>query len=166
MTRATAQGPDASAASNETPSGHLRATALLDVLGYQLAQASVVTSQVFGRSVGVPRELRPVEYTMLQLIKENPGTSPVRLAQALAVTKANITMWVDRLVARELVQRRPSASDKRAQELHTTPAGELLAQQATALLVAGEHSVLQRLSAAERAMLIELLQKVARCAVR
>ena len=138
----------------------------MDVLGYQLAQASVVTLQVFRRSVGVPRELRPVEYTMLQLIKENPGTSPVRLAQALAVTKANITMWVDRLVARELVQRSPSASDKRAQELHTTPAGELLAQQATTLLVEGEHAVLQCLSAAERAIMIELLQKVARCALR
>lgn len=154
------------AAEDSTPDGHLVAVGLKDVLGYQLAQAAVVTSAVFQREVGVPHGLRTVEYTVLQLIAENPGCSPVRLAKALAVTKPNITMWVDRLVGRGLVQRTPSLSDKRAQELRTTDEGERLAQTATASLRAAEPTALGGLSPGERAILLELIQKVARNGVR
>ena len=151
---------------DETPSGHLTASGLSGVLGYQLAQAAVLTTQVFLRHVGGPHELRPVEYTLLQLIAENPGTSPVRLAKALAVTKPNITMWVDRLVARDLVERSPNARDKRAQELRVTPGGHKLATQATVQLRASEKAALQGLSAGEQAILVELLHKVALSAAR
>jgi DNA-binding MarR family transcriptional regulator len=149
---------------DETPSGHLAATGLNGVLGYQLAQAAVATTAVFVQEVGGPQDLRPVEYTVLQLVAENPGTSPVRLAKALAVTKPNITMWVDRLVGRGLVKRSPSASDKRAQELRTTAAGAALAKAATAALRSAEERALRHLSAGERAILAELLHKVARSA--
>ena len=146
----------------ETPIGHLAASGLNAVLGYQLAQAAVATTALFVQEVGGPQDLRPVEYTVLQLIAENPGTSPVRLAKALAVTKPNITMWVDRLVGRHLVKRSPSASDKRAQELRTTAAGAALAKAATRALRTAEDQALRHLSAGERAILAELLHKVAR----
>ena len=149
-----------------TPDGHLVAVGLKEILGYQLAQAAVVTSAVFQREVGGPHELRTVEYTVLQLIAENPGCSPVRLAKALAVTKPNITMWVDRLVGRGLVQRTPSLSDKRAQELRTTAEGERLAQAATTSLRTAEADSMAGLSHGERAILLELIQKVARSSVR
>ena len=139
----------------------LAAAGLKDVLGYQLAQAAVTTSRLFQCEVGLPHLLRPVEYTVLQLIAENPGTSPVTLAKALAVTKPNITMWVDRLVGRGLVRRSPSSSDKRAQELRTTAAGTALAKQAAARLHDAERAALAGLSAGERAILAELLHKVA-----
>jgi DNA-binding MarR family transcriptional regulator len=150
----------------QTPAGHLSAAALNGVLGYQLAQAAVATTAVFSHSVGGPHNLRTVEYTVLQLIGENPGCSSVQLAKALAVTKPNITQWVDRLVARNLVQRSPSSSDKRASELRVTKAGGTLAQTATSLLKAGEAAALSTLSAGERTILNELLHKVSRSAVR
>ena len=149
---------------DETPSGHMAEAGLRHLIGYQLAQATVSTTAVFNAEVGSPHELRPVEYTMLQLIAENPGSSPVKLAKALAVTKPNITMWVDRLVLRGLVERTPSATDKRAQELRTTQQGATLASRATTLLLAGERKALALLSEAERALLAELLHKVA-CSV-
>ncbi len=151
---------------DQTPAGELAAVGLKNVLGYQLAQATVVCSQVYLREVGEPHELRPVEYTVLHLIAENPGCSPVRLAKALAVTKPNITMWVERLVGRGLVQRRPSSSDKRSQELRATRAGSTLVHRASAALLAAEARALGHLSAAERAMLAELLHKLARGAER
>jgi DNA-binding MarR family transcriptional regulator len=90
----------------------------------------------------------------------------VRLAKALSVTKPNITMWVERLVARGLVQRTPSASDKRSHELRATAAGAALVGRATQSLVAGETAALAHLSPGERVMLAELLQKLARGAAR
>jgi DNA-binding MarR family transcriptional regulator len=151
---------------DQTPSGRMAEAGLKHVIGYQLAQASVSTMAVFDAEVGTPQALRPVEYTVLQLIAENPGSSPVKLAKALAVTKPNITMWVDRLVSRGLVERSPSATDKRAQELRTTAAGARLAASATARLLAGEQRALSLLSDAERAILAELLHKVASCLPR
>ena len=150
----------------ETPAGHLAAAGLKNVLGYQLAQATVVCNAVFMREVGGPHDLRPVEYTMLQLIFENPACSSVRLAKALAVTKPNITMWVERLVVRGLVQRTPSATDKRSQELRATKAGAALVTRATKSLEVGEAAALAHLSPGERSILAELLQKVSRSTAR
>ena len=77
------------------------------------------------------------------------------------VTAPNITMWIDKLEARGLVQRQPSPTDRRAQLLQATPEGEALARQATQRILEAERAALTTLSAAERAMLVELLHKVA-----
>lgn len=155
--------PDASAAAAATPTGGLAQGELHHILGYQLAQATITSSAVFQRLVGEPFELRPVEFTLLNLIGDNPGSSPARLAEALAVTAPNITMWIDRLEARGLVQRGRSATDRRAQRLDVTAAGRDLVQQTVQRLRQGEHEALAALSDGERLMLIELLHKVACC---
>lgn len=151
---------------DETPAGHLDASGLKHVLGYQLAQAAVVCNQVFKRTVGTPLGLRPVEYTVLQLISANPGCSSVRLARALAVTKPNITMWVDRLLERGLIERQPSATDKRSHELRATAQGKGLVEQASQAVLAGEAQALAHLTTGERSILAELLHKLSRSTTR
>jgi DNA-binding MarR family transcriptional regulator len=143
-----------------TPAGRLEEARLQMVLGYQLAQATIVTSAIFTTEVGDPLELRPVEYTVLTLIAENPGGSPAQLARALAVTPPNITAIVDRLVARGLAQRKASAQDRRAQILTVTRAGADLVRKATERIIAAERAALA-LTAGEQAILAELLHKVA-----
>jgi len=133
---------------------------LASVLGYQLAQASVATTAVFVQQVGEPFDLRPVEYTILVLVHENPGLSSARLAQMLSVTAPNITVWIDRLVRRGWVERQPSATDRRERRLHATAEGAALAAQATRRLVDGEREAFAHLSVGERAILIELLRKL------
>jgi DNA-binding MarR family transcriptional regulator len=145
-----------------TPAGELAEERLRDLIGYQLAQATVATARVFQEQVGVPFALRPVEYTLLALIGDNPGGSSSSLAQALAVTAPNITMWIERLAERGLVLRRQSSSDRRKQELRLSAEGARLVAHATERLKTGERAALAHLSSGERAMLLELLQKVAR----
>jgi len=149
-----------SARAEETPAGHLAEARLQSVLGYQLAQAAIVTAGLFDAQAGGPFGLRPVEYTVLTLIAENPGGSLARIARALAVTAPNITVIVDRLEARGLIQREQSAEDRRSQVLHTTPQGSELVRKATERIIAAERETLP-LTAGERAMLLELLHKVA-----
>jgi len=153
-------------AEERTPYGRLAESSLHQVLGYQFAQASIVTGQVFDATVGRPMELRPVEYTLLSLVHENPGVSARQLATALAVTPPNITMWVDKLEQRGLVVRERSATDRRAQHLHATAKGVKMAREATHAVREAEAAQIDALTAAERAMLIELLNKVARCRPR
>jgi DNA-binding MarR family transcriptional regulator len=144
-----------------TPSARLTEAALHGVVGYQLAQASIVTTLVFNANVGAPKGFKPVEYTILALVQANPGVTARQLARGLAMTPPNIAVWLERLESRGLVEKRRGEADARMQHLQATAAGARLAHEATERLLAGEHDALAALSAAERAMLVELLHKLA-----
>ena len=143
-----------------TPAGRMEEARLQKVLGYQLAQAAIVTDAIFSEQVGKPFNLRPVEYTVLTLIAENPGGSLVRLARALCVTPPNISTMADRLEAKGLIAREASEQDRRAHVLHVSPKGAELVRKATQKIVTAESEALP-LSAGEQAILAELLHKVA-----
>jgi DNA-binding MarR family transcriptional regulator len=143
-----------------TPAGGMEEARLQKVLGYQLAQAAIVTDAIFFEQVGKPFNLRPVEYTVLTLIAENPGGSLVRLARALSVTAPNISAMVDKLEAKGLIARRASEEDRRAQVLHVTTKGADVVRKATRKIVDAESALLP-LSPGEQAILAELLHKVA-----
>ena len=57
---------------DQTPLARLSEAGMHHIVGYQLAQAAITTTQVFAEQVGAPFDLRPVEFTMLSLIHENP----------------------------------------------------------------------------------------------
>lgn len=145
------------------PAGELDEGAMTQLLGYQLAQATVTTNLVFTTVMEAEFELRKVELSVLTLIDANPGVTASQLAVALAVTPPNITMWLDRMDGRGLVERERSAVDRRAQHLRTTALGSNLARQATQRLAEVEQATLAGLSPGERVMLTELLHKVANC---
>jgi DNA-binding MarR family transcriptional regulator len=134
---------------------------LHQIVGYQLAQATIVTSGVFDTQVGTPLKLRPVEYTILMLVKENADVSPAQLSKALAVTRPNISVWIDKLEARGLVKRSQNNSDRRGQLLRTTEKGSALAIKATRLLIHGERKAFTTLTVVEQLMLTELVHKLA-----
>jgi DNA-binding MarR family transcriptional regulator len=146
---------------DRTPQARMAEAALHGVIGYQLAQATIVTTQVFTAAVGGKSRLRPVEYTMLALIHANPDATARQLARGLAVTPPNVAVWLDRLEQRGLIRRSRSEVDARLQHIRTTPAGAALARDATRRLLEGEAAALASLSSAERAMLVELLHKLA-----
>ena len=146
-----------------TPFGRLSETGLHRIVGYQLAQATIAATKVFMDKVGEPFDLRPVEFTILALVDENPDVSAKQLAQALAVTAPNITMWIDRLEGRGLVKRERSETDRRAQHIRATPKGARLARQAAQLVKESEQGAFAALSEGERSILVELLHKVACC---
>jgi len=135
--------------------------ALSDVLGFHLAQAAVFTYGLFERHVGEPFGLRKTEYSMLLLLLANGPLSPKRLAQALALSAPNLTMLLDRLQERGLLKRERSQTDRRSQNIVLTDEGLRVAQASAAAAGPMERDLLERLSPAERAMLIELLGKVA-----
>jgi DNA-binding MarR family transcriptional regulator len=94
-------------------------------------------------------------------VHANPDVTARQLARGLAVAPPNIAVWLYRLESRGLVSRTRSESDARMQHVRTTRAGAALARGATQRLLDAESEALAGLSAAERAMLIELLHKLA-----
>lgn len=145
-----------------TPTAHLEEGGLHELLGYRLAQASIVTNGCFQRAAGGPLGLGQVEFTLLHLINQNTSVTPSRMARALAVSMPAITVWLGKLEQRGLVSRERSTTDRRSQHFGVTDDGRQLVTQALAALQAEEAQALSTLSPAERAMLLELLRKVAR----
>jgi DNA-binding MarR family transcriptional regulator len=133
---------------------------LAEVLGYHIAQAAVATVDLFERHIGQRFELRKVEFSILMLLLPNPMLTPKRLGQVLALTPPNLTLLLDRLQQRGLLQRERSEVDRRSQNIVLTAEGRVLAQAAAEAAVPMEQELHPRLTAAERALLIELLRKV------
>jgi DNA-binding MarR family transcriptional regulator len=139
----------------------LDTSAIDHLLGFRLALAEVGTRRVFQHHIGAPFELRPVEFTVLLLLRGNPGATPKRLARTLRLSPPNVTVLVDRLAARELVQRERSPDDGRATILRLTGHGADLAQRAWSASRTMEAGLLKALTPGERALLGELLNKLA-----
>lgn len=140
----------------------LDTSALSHLLGFHLALAEIGTRRVFQRHIAAPFKLRPVEFTTLLLLLGNPGATPKRLARTLRLSPPNVTVLVDRLAARGLAQRQPSPDDGRATIVQLTAAGAELARRAQRASRTMEEGLLQAtLTPGERALLLELLQKLA-----
>ena len=141
-------------------SGERLDTSAVDHLfGFQLSIAAAQARKVYQRHVGEPFELRTVEFTLLMVLLRNVRVSPKQLARALAMTAPAITVLIDKMAARGLVERRRSRTDGRALEVLLTAEGEALARATHARSLAMEDGLLQRLSPGERVMLRELLVK-------
>lgn len=138
---------------------------LHDLLGYQLAQASIVTDACFDFSVAQNFQLTRVEFTLLYLINQNTLVTSSRLAKALCVSLPAITMWIAKLEKRQLVIRQRSTTDLRSQYFTLTPSAKEHIELALEKVSSTENMMLTSLSAAEKAMLLELLRKVARSTV-
>lgn len=145
-----------------TPRGGLGEGAIHRLLGYRLAQAAVVTTHAFEREVGEPLALRPVEFTILQLVHENPLAGPSHLSKALDISRPGVKQWLDRLEARKLLRREPHETDGRAHKLELTSEGVRVLGAAVERLLKADEELLCRLSTGEQHLLIELLKKVAR----
>jgi len=135
---------------------------LSHTLGYAIARAAVTTNRLFNLGVGEPLGLRPVEFTLLQLIFSNPNTTQKRLCDLLRVPAPQMTLILDRLLERGLAVRERDANDRRALHLRLTPEGEQMAEHSLAELQQAEQVLSRVLTDGERLLLQELLDKVAR----
>ena len=145
------------------PGGNLFEVHLKPVLGYQIAQASVAADRIYDVAVGRKTDLHRLEYTILMLVRENPGCTASSLAKALNVSTPNMTLWLDRITGKGMVDRIPSEADRRSNHLRLTKHGEQTVEQATLAILKAEEATLSVLSFGERAILAELLHKVASC---
>jgi DNA-binding MarR family transcriptional regulator len=132
------------------------------ILGYRLAQASILMRGVFNQHVGEPLNLRTVDFTLLMLLLANEDVTPSQISRTLAMSAPNLTQLLDRLAERGLVARERSPHDRRVQHIRLTRTGRTLAKKAHEISLGMEQETLSHLSDAERAMLLELLQRVAR----
>jgi DNA-binding MarR family transcriptional regulator len=131
-----------------------------EALAYQMARAASFMCGLFDKSVTGVVELRPFEYAILVSVTKGLDITAGRIAAEFCVSRPYMSICIERLVCRGLVERRTNPSDRRSHWLHPTPAGKEMALRATDLVLAEERNALV-LSSTELGALSELLGKVA-----
>ncbi|MFL6691990.1 MAG: MarR family winged helix-turn-helix transcriptional regulator [Ramlibacter sp.] len=137
-------------------------TAFLEtLLGYNARRAALAVIDVFVERM-TPFQLKPVDFSVLSLVRHNPGITSRQLCTTLGILPPNLVGMVNMLEKRELVERQPHPRDGRAMGLHLTPQGQKLMRDAEKTAAELEADFASRLSAAELRTLISLLKKVYR----
>lgn len=108
-------------------------------------------------------DLTPVEYGAMACLNKQdgePGIDQIGLAARLGVDRNSVSLLVNELAAKGLVERRVSNSDRRAQLLQLTAKGERLFVQVRKGILAAQARIVETLSANERDVLFDLLIRV------
>jgi DNA-binding MarR family transcriptional regulator len=136
-------------------------SSLAHLVGYAASRAALELRKVFARHMDA-LHLRVPEFSILMLVAANGAVNQKQLGEALDISPPNMAVTLDRMVEQGWVERVRGTHDRRAQHIHLTPLGRALAERSHAISLTMEEPALAALSRAERALLIELLGKIAR----
>ena len=98
--------------------------------------------------------------TSLLLIDAHPGIRPSAIAEVTLRDRPSITRIIEPLVAAGLVERRVSAREQRAQELHITPRGHAVAERVRRIAKAQSDDFFATVSQDDRAHLLRILRGI------
>jgi DNA-binding MarR family transcriptional regulator len=138
----------------------IREGRLSDLLGYAVRRAQVRVFQDFATAMA-PLGLTPGQLGALLLIEANQGLSQTQLGAALGIDRSSVVPLLDRLESLDLIRRTAHASDRRTHALALTDAGTAMIRRVLPVLEAHERRLAAGLSANERRLLMELLDRVA-----
>jgi DNA-binding MarR family transcriptional regulator len=156
--------PALSAARSEQPSSerksdHLDARFLEGLVGYNARRAAVSIIERFLSEMD-DFKLRPVEFSVLCLIYENPGITSRQLSTALAIHPPNLVSLIANFEKRGLVIRKPHPFDGRAVVLSIPAEAQAFVKRAQQKVSQLEQTAVSALNETEQAQLIALLQKI------
>jgi DNA-binding MarR family transcriptional regulator len=142
-----------------TPARQLSFGVLPGLVGYQLRLAQLALFSDFNQALA-EFEITPGLFGALVVIDANPGLKQNELARAVKLDRSTVVAVIDKLEARQLVERRAAAGDRRSNALWLTRDGGALLKRLHKRVAAHENRLLRHLGADERDTLVHLLQKI------
>lgn len=130
-------------------------------LGYWLRFVSNHVSHAFSLKLET-HDVTVAEWVVLRELYTHEATIPSQLAARLGMTRGAISKLVDRLAGKSLVNRSPSAKDRRYQALELTPAGRALVPKLAALADQNDAHFFAHLKTAERATIEAAMREIVR----
>lgn len=124
--------------------------------GYLIRQAQLWVFEDFNATLG-PLQLRPVHFSILAIVAENPGLSQMALSHVLGLVRSALVPMLDGLESRGLLERAPSKTDRRSHALHLTSAGKALLERAEALVQEHEKRLMKKVGVAGHKQLLQIL---------
>ena len=105
-------------------------------------------------------DLTPVQYAALVAIRTHPGIDVTRLSAVIAFDRSTLGSVIERLEAKQYIERRPAREDKRVKLLHLTKKGSALLRNIVPLVDRAQARMLLPLKQADRKTLLALLTQL------
>ena len=106
------------------------------------------------------KELTLTQMHYLEMISELKNPNLTELSQAMKLTKPTVTVLVDKLIEKELVNKVQSDADRRSTHLHLTERGKLINQMHEYAHRRMAEDIVKRIDADELGRLTVLLDKI------
>ncbi|MFK7828991.1 MAG: MarR family winged helix-turn-helix transcriptional regulator [Congregibacter sp.] len=105
-------------------------------------------------------QISVAQWRVLATLKEHPGMGVNAVARRTNMDKVKVSRAVSGLEERKYLRRKPSAEDGRALELRLSPQGRRLFHAIEPLALEWEGHLLDMLGSAEKARLLDLLNRL------
>jgi DNA-binding MarR family transcriptional regulator len=136
--------------------GGIDLSALQGSVGYRLRRAQIAAFTLFTQFMS-EFDIRPTQFAILTVIRDNPGLSQSQISDALGLKRANLVPLLDGLEGRGLLVRSPSPADRRSYCLHLTDHGQERMREIQGRHDAYEQELTTALGVAGRTALLALL---------
>ncbi|MFD1787939.1 MarR family winged helix-turn-helix transcriptional regulator [Sphingomonas floccifaciens] len=138
---------------------HSLVGALNPLVGYHLRRASAVFAADFAAAVE-GTGMRQVLIGILAVVAASPGINQGAVGRILGIKRANMVSLINELIDAGMIVRETDPTDRRAFTLTLSPAGTAMLDDCTRRIEAHEDQLLAGFSAAEKAMLLDLLGRI------
>ena len=102
-------------------------------------------------------DLTPVQYAALIAIHTHPGIDATRLSAVIAFDRSTLGSVIERLQAKDYIERKPAPEDKRIKLLYLTKPGAAILREIVPAVERAQARMLEPLKPADRKALMALL---------
>ncbi|MBR0926724.1 MarR family transcriptional regulator [Bradyrhizobium diazoefficiens] len=102
-------------------------------------------------------DLTPVQYAALIAIYTHPGIDATRLSAVIAFDRSTLGSVIERLQAKDFVERKPAPEDKRIKLLYLTKSGAAILREIIPAVERAQARMLEPLKPADRKTLMALM---------
>jgi DNA-binding MarR family transcriptional regulator len=118
-------------------------------------------TELYGRELAQKAGLTAVQIRVLQIVGETGRSTPKAIATRMGVSQATMTALIDRLVAKGMVERQRSETDRRQTNLTLTDQGAAAVQMAPDPLQQRYVQQFEAMEDWEQALVVSVLERVA-----
>lgn len=118
-------------------------------------------TDIHGREVATSVGLTAVQLRLLNFIRDTENTNAKTLASQMHVSQATITVLLDKLEVKKMIERRLSSMDRRQKLIHITGAGRNALEAAPDPMQRAFVQRLETLEKWEQAMLMAATERIA-----
>lgn len=128
-----------------------------DLPGHYIRRLQQIAVAIFMQETA-SWSVTPVQFAALQTVANSPGIDQRTLARRIGFDTSTIAGVIDRLEARGLMSRGPSADDRRVRLLTLTDAGRQLLREVVPSMLKTQQRILEPLPPAERDEFVRMLR--------
>lgn len=133
--------------------------AVYDAPGYLFRRMQQIAVSIFMEECKA-FDLTPVQYAALIAIHTHPGIDATRLSAVIAFDRSTLGSVIERLQAKDFVERKPAPEDKRIKLLYLTRQGAAILREIIPAVERAQARMLEPLKPTERKALMGLMAQL------